>query len=81
MLDLLRLSPLAPWHYLTYSEPFYFDTSKLEGLGWRSKYSNQMMLREAFDDFISVDLDASEFNSPHRSKIGEKALKIVKRLS
>ena len=28
-LDKLKLSPLAPWHYLTYDKPFHFDVSEL----------------------------------------------------
>ena len=30
ILDWLRLSPLAPWHYLTYHKEFYFDMSKFQ---------------------------------------------------
>ena len=30
LLDKLGLSPLAPWHYLTYSKAFYFDMTSLE---------------------------------------------------
>ena len=37
-LDVVGLSPLAPWHYLTYHKPFYFDVAPLLQLGWRPKY-------------------------------------------
>jgi len=33
VLDWLRLSPLAPWHYLTYHKAFHFDVSLLLALG------------------------------------------------
>ena len=40
-LDLLRLSPLGPWHYLTYHKPFYFDIGETKKtLDWKPKYSN-----------------------------------------
>src|SRR5262249_47600654 len=51
VLDKLGLSPLAPWHYLTYHKPFYFDVSKLLALGWKPRYSNDEMLRESYDWF------------------------------
>ena len=41
ILDLLNLSFLAPFHYLTYCKPFYFDISKaINEIGWKPMYSN-----------------------------------------
>ncbi len=51
ILDGLRLSPLAPWHYLTYHKPFAFDVAPLQKLGWKPKYSNDAMLQESYDWF------------------------------
>ena len=45
MLDKLRLSPLGPWHYLTYHKDYYFDIeNEKEILNWTPKESNDEML-------------------------------------
>lgn len=82
-LDRLNLSPLAPWHYLTYSHPFYFDTTPLHELGWSAKYSNDEMLAETYDWFISHPQDAAgeDTASPHRKAVPQKALGLLKRFS
>ena len=51
VLDWLRLSPLAPWHYLTYHKAFHFDVQPLLQLGWKPRYSNDEMFRESYDWF------------------------------
>ena len=82
-LDFLRLSPLAPWHYLTYHKEFYFDVSPITNLGWIPKYSNDKMFEESYDWFID-NLNSEilkKGNSPHRKPVREIALKIVKWLS
>ena len=53
MLDWLKLSPLAPWHYLTYHKPYYFDVTQLLDMGWNAKYSNDDMFKESYDWFLS----------------------------
>lgn len=82
-LDLLHLSPLAPWHYLTYHKPFYFDVSKLLAMGWRPRYSNDEMFRESYDWFIGHGADTARGSqgSPHRSKVKEGILRLLKRFS
>jgi nucleoside-diphosphate-sugar epimerase len=52
VLDWLRLSPLAPWHYLTYHKAFHFDVQPLLDLGWKPRYSNDEMFRESWDWFV-----------------------------
>lgn len=83
ILDVLRLSPLAPWHYLTYHKPFYFDVAPLLALGWKPNYSNDEMFRESYDWFLANAgrLKALKDASPHRRPVKEAVLKIVKRLS
>jgi len=83
ILDVLKLSPLAPWHYLTYHKPFYFDISKpMNELGWKPKYSNEEMLIEAYDWFIeNYQLDKQKNLSIHRSPVKQQILKIIKWLS
>jgi len=81
-LDTLGLSPLAPWHYLTYSEDFYFDMNPLLELGWKPRYSNDEMFRIAYDDFVTnydKSGDASG-NSAHRKRVKEKILWLLKHM-
>jgi nucleoside-diphosphate-sugar epimerase len=79
--DLLHLSPLAPWHYLTYSKPFYFDTAELQELGWEPKYSNDEMFLEAYQDFLNRNGEYFENDSPHRKSVNGKILDVLKRFS
>lgn len=79
--DKLRISPLAPWHYLTYDKPFYFELTEIKNLGWRPKYSNDAMFREAYDIYKSGQKIGSDSSSPHRKQISEGILKLIKKLS
>jgi nucleoside-diphosphate-sugar epimerase len=81
--DRLGISPLAPWHYLTYHKPFYFDVSKLLAMGWNPKYSNDEMFTESYDWFQSNydRLSAEKAGSAHRRPVKEGILWLVKRLS
>ena len=83
LLDLAGLSPLAPWHYLTYHKAFYFDMEPLLRLGWKARYSNDEMFRESYDWFKNNydRLTAEKAGSPHRRPVKEKILKILKKLS
>jgi nucleoside-diphosphate-sugar epimerase len=83
LLDLAGLSPLAPWHYLTYHKAFHFDVQPLLDLGWKPKYSNDEMFRESYDWFRNNydRLTAEKAGSPHRRPVQEKILKIIKKLS
>lgn len=83
LLDLLGLSPLAPWHYLTYHKPFYFDVQELLQLGWRPKYSNTEMFRESYDWFLNNKdkLGSRTAASPHRSVVAQRLLALLKRVS
>ncbi len=83
LLDLTGLSPLAPWHYLTYHKAFYFDMEPLLRLGWKAKYSNDEMFRESYDWFRNNydRLAAEKAGSPHRRPVKENILKILKKLS
>lgn len=82
-LDWLHLSPLAPWHYLTYHKPFCFDVEHLLEMGWRPRYSNDEMLREAYDNFCAAAATAAgaQVASPHRKRVRESILWLVKKLS
>ncbi|HWP65414.1 MAG TPA: NAD-dependent epimerase/dehydratase family protein [Candidatus Limnocylindria bacterium] len=83
VLDVLRLSPLAPWHYLTYHKPFAFDPAPLLALGWRPRYANDDMLRESYDWFRThrEEAAAGEVGSPHRARVPQRLLRLLKHLS
>jgi len=83
VLDWLGLSPLAPWHYLTYHKPFCFDVQPLLDLGWQPRYSNDEMFRESYDWFRQNynRLAAEKAGSAHRRPVKEKLLWVVKQFS
>lgn len=83
ILDLLGLSPLAPWHYLTFHKPFFFDVSRLVSLGWQPRYSNDEMFAESYGWFLqNYDcLRTTNAGSAHRRPVKEKLLWILKKLS
>jgi nucleoside-diphosphate-sugar epimerase len=81
-LDFCRLSPLAPWHYLTYHKAFFFDVAPLLALGWQPRYSNDEMLRASYDWFrTNRGGDGPAGASPHRRPLKEGALWLLKKLS
>jgi nucleoside-diphosphate-sugar epimerase len=83
VLDKLRLSPLGPWHYLTYHKPYYFDIAPVkQTLGWQPRYSNQDILRSSYDWFVTRRAEAagSEAASFHRAPVKQGVLHLVKRL-
>jgi nucleoside-diphosphate-sugar epimerase len=82
-LDLLGLSPLAPWHYLTYDKEFFFDVQPLLALGWKARYSNEEMFRETYDWFIANQGVARtpSSSSPHRKRVNEGILWLLRKLS
>ena len=82
-LDYIKLSPLAPWHYLTYHKPFVFDTSKAQKeLGWNPRYGNQELLRESYDWYIRNynDWKTRGESSLHRKSVKQGMLKLLKLL-
>ena len=83
LLDIVGLSPLAPWHYLTYHKPFYFDVEPLLQLGWKPKYSNDEMFQESYDWFQKNynQLIAEKAGSAHRRPVKEKLLWLLKQIS
>ena len=86
-LDYLKLSPLAPWHYLTYHKPFHFDIKHVEdSLGWKPKYSNKQILQIAYDWFVNeyekkpiVQQDG--MTSIHKKSVKQGVLRLLKAIS
>lgn len=82
MLYWMKLSPLVPWHYLTYHKPCYFDVQPLLNMGWKARYSNMDMLKESYDWFsTSYEQSKAEHGSPHRSPIKQGILRLLKKAS
>jgi nucleoside-diphosphate-sugar epimerase len=82
-LDFLGLSPLAPWHYLTYHKPFHFDVTPLLQLGWKPRYSNDYMFRESYDWFLAnrAAAGAGTTGSPHRRRVREGVLRLLRKIA
>jgi nucleoside-diphosphate-sugar epimerase len=83
-LDKLGLSPLGPWHYLTYHKPFYFDIGRaIDKLGWHPKYDNVSILTEAYDWFVKLDrqTEVDHGRSFHKRRVRQGILRILKALS
>jgi nucleoside-diphosphate-sugar epimerase len=79
----MRVSPLVPWHYLTYHKECYFDVEPLLAMGWRPNYSNEAMLQESYDWYSqsSAKTEAGSPQSPHRAPIKQGALWLLKKMS
>lgn len=75
------LSPLVPWHYLTYHRDCYFDIQPLLALGWRPAYSNLGMLRESYLWYCNNAAGTSSDASPHRAPLRQGALRLLKQFS
>jgi nucleoside-diphosphate-sugar epimerase len=78
--DLLRLSPLAPWHYLTYHKPFVFDISRaVTELGWEPRYSDGEAFAQSYDWYReNRESDPGARGSAHRSKPKQRLLRVLK---
>lgn len=83
LLDILRLSPLASWHYLTYHKDFYFDNENAKKiLGWVPKYGNKELLREAYDSYLQTKGQAGqEYGTAHRKRLKQGILMLLKKFS
>jgi nucleoside-diphosphate-sugar epimerase len=83
ILDWLHLSPLAPWHYLTYHKAFHFDVKPLLDLGWRPRYSNDEMFLESWKWFLAnrYALAKQGAKSAHRSIVRQGLLGLLRRFS
>ncbi len=82
VLDWMNLSPLAPWHYLTYHKDFYFDVSPLLKMGWKPRYSNDEMFAESYEWFLTHRQEAAKGDgSAHRSVVKQKLLGWLKKIS
>jgi nucleoside-diphosphate-sugar epimerase len=82
-LELLRVSPLAEWHYKTADKDSFVAIERAEReLGWSPRYSNAETLIAAYDWYEqNRDALARGPGLTHRVPWNQRALGLVKRLS
>ncbi len=81
-LDFIGLSPLAPWHYLTYHKDYFFDVSHtINELNWYPKYDDKTMIKESYEWYLNNKDNLKSIGSAHKSKIKQKLIKFIKYLS
>ena len=66
-LNLMHLTPFSVWHYQTFHQDYFFDTTKAETeLGWTPRYSNDEMLIEAYDWYRKNNSSLNTTGSIHQ---------------
>ena len=77
----LRISPLAPYHWLVYGKDVYFDVAEArEELGWRPRWGNIDMFINSYEWYLSnrTRILEEKGRSPHRSAVKEGVLKALR---
>jgi len=81
-LELLRLSPLAEWHYKTAHRDSFVDVSKAQRLlEWQPRLSNREALTETYDWYLANRGRVGAAGVTHRVPWNQQALGLLKRLS
>jgi nucleoside-diphosphate-sugar epimerase len=81
-LELLRLSPLAEWHYRTAHKDSFVDTGKAQRLlGWAPKLSNAEALTRTYDWYLAHRDSLGAVGVTHRVRWNQQALGLLKRIS
>jgi nucleoside-diphosphate-sugar epimerase len=81
-LELMRLSPLAEWHYKTAHRDSYVDVSRARSLlGWEPRYSNAEALARTYDWYLTNRESFGAAGLTHRVPWEQRALGLLKRLS
>src|SRR5919199_2937412 len=81
-LELLRLSPLAEWHYKTAHRDSFVDVSRAERLlGFTPRLSNERALIETYDWYLAHRSRVGAAGVTHRVPWNQQALGLLKRLS
>jgi len=82
VLELLRVSPLAEWHYKTAHKDSFVDVTKAQRLlGWQPRLSNRDALIETYDWYLANRGRVGEAGVTHRVPWNQQALGLLKRLS
>ena len=81
-LELLRVSPLAEWHYKTAHKDSFVDVSRAQSvLGWQPRLSNRDALIETYDWYLANRERVGAAGVTHRVPWNQQALGLLKRLS
>ena len=81
-LELLRVSPLAEWHYKTAHKDSFVDVSKAQRLlDWQPRLSNRDALIETYDWYLANRGRVGGAGVTHRVPWNQQALGLLKRLS
>src|SRR6266568_4415384 len=81
-LELLKVSPLAEWHYKTAHKDSFVDVSKAQRLlGWQPRLSNRDALIETYDWYLANRGRVGGAGVTHRVPWNQQALGLLKRLS
>jgi nucleoside-diphosphate-sugar epimerase len=81
-LELLRVSPLAEWHYKTAHKDSFVDVTKAQRLlGWEPRLSNRDALIETYDWYLANRGRVGAAGVTHRVPWNQQALGLLKRLS
>jgi nucleoside-diphosphate-sugar epimerase len=81
-LELLRVSPLAEWHYKTAHKDSFVDVSKAQQLlGWQPRLSNRDALIQTYDWYLANRGRVGGAGVTHRVPWNQQALGLLRRLS
>ena len=81
-LELMRVSPLAEWHYKTAHKDSFVDVSKAQRLlGWQPRLSNRDALIQTYDWYLANRERVGGAGVTHRVPWNQQALGLLKRLS
>ncbi|HEY7604563.1 MAG TPA: NAD-dependent epimerase/dehydratase family protein [Gaiellaceae bacterium] len=81
-LELLRVSPLAEWHYKTAHRDSFVDVGRAERLlGWMPRYSNAEALCRTYDWYLAHRETLKDAGVTHRVPWNQQALALLKRVS
>lgn len=81
-LELLRISPLAEWHYRTAHRDSFVSIDKAQQLlGWLPRLSNAQTLIDTYDWYLANRARLGATGLTHRVPWNQQALGVLKRLS
>ena len=81
-LELLRVSPLAEWHYKTAHRDSFVDVSRAElFLGWSARFSNADALCRTYDWYLAHRDTLAAAGVTHRVPWNQQALALLKKIS
>ena len=81
-LELMRVSPLAEWHYKTAHKDSFVDVTKAQQLlGWQPRLSNRDALIETYDWYLGNREGVGPAGVTHRVPWNQQALGLLKRIS